>query len=95
MSSKKLDLKNIKLMIEFKSLLLSKYLVGTGLVKCENERSKVSAIAKSKLLYIKWNRYSGFQSLSLILKSLVIIKTFQMLASVSFRYFKANWLESE
>jgi len=37
-------------MTEFESLLLSGYLVGTGLKGCKNERLKESAISRSKSL---------------------------------------------
>jgi len=94
-SSKELDLRNIKLMTEFESLLLSEYLVGTGLEGCENERLKESTISRSKSLCTEWNEYSEFQPLSLILKSLVMTITFWMLTSVSLRYFQVDWLESE
>ena len=82
-------------MIKFELLSLSKYLVGTELVEYEKDKLKASAMSISKPLWTEWNGYEGFQSLSLILKSLVITKTFQIFALVSFRYFKADWLTSE
>ena len=40
-------------MAEFESLLLSKYLVGIGLVGCENDKSKALVMSESKSLYTK------------------------------------------
>ena len=40
-------------MTKFELLLLSEYLVEMKLVECENKRSKVSAISKSKSLCIE------------------------------------------
>ena len=77
-------------MTEFELFPLSKYLVGIELVECESERSKALAISTNKFLWIKWNEYEESQLLSLILKSLVITKTFQIFASVFFRYFKVD-----
>jgi len=90
-----LDLRNIKLITEFESLLLSEYLVGTELEGCKNEKLKESAFSRSRSLCTEWNKYSESQPLSLILKSLVMTITFWMLTSVSLRYFKVDWLESE
>ena len=53
-SSTEFSLRNIKLMTEFKSSLLSEYLVGTRLVEWENYKFKASATSKSISLWIKW-----------------------------------------
>ena len=45
-------------MAEFESLLLSKYLVGIGLMRCKNDKSKASVMLESKSLYTKWKEYS-------------------------------------
>ena len=61
-------------MTKFEQLLLSKYLIGTKVVEYEKNKSKVFAILISKSLWTEWNRYKGFQSLSLMLKSPVMTK---------------------
>jgi len=43
-----------------------------------------------ELLYTKWKEYEGSQILSLILKSLVMMRIFQRVTSVFLRYFKAD-----
>ena len=64
-------------------------------VHCQQSWQKASVMSESKSLYTKWKEYSRSQSLSLMLKLPVMINKFWMLVSVSFRYFKADWLELE
>jgi len=85
----------MSLITEFETWLLSKYLVGTQLVRLDNSKLIESAISISKSLWIEWWGKLGSQILSLILKSSVIIKMLLMFASVFLRYFKANCEESE
>jgi len=85
----------MRLIMEFELLLLSIYLVKTESVEWEKERSKASAMSKSRSLWAKWNRYEWSQSQSLMLKSPVITQKLQIFASVFFRYFEADWLVSE
>ena len=82
-------------MTEFESFLLSEYLVRVQLVGKEKSRLKESAIISKSLLIEEWWRKDGSQRLLWILKLPVIIRRFQMLISVSFRYFKTEWDESE
>ena len=87
--------RNIRLMTEFNSLAVSENLVGPGLVGTDNKRSKESAIIIKSSLIEEWKGKDGSQRLSLILKSPVMRRTLLMLTSVSLRYFKAVWEESE
>ena len=81
--------------IEFASLAISEYLVGQGLVGVDRTRLNESAMIIKLSLIDEWNRKDESHKLSLILKSPVIIRTLSMLTSVSLRYFKAEWEESE
>jgi len=66
----------------------SEYLVGTQLVGDESSRLNESAIVKRLSLKVEWWGKSGSQPLSLMLKFPIIIKRFEILTSVSLRYFK-------
>ena len=55
--------KNIKLMTEFESFLLSEYLVRVQLVGKEKSRLKESAIISKSLLIEEWWRKDGSQRL--------------------------------
>jgi len=59
------------------------------LIGADNSRLKLSATFHSISAHIEWWGYNRSQSLSLILKSSVIIRTLFKFTSVSFRYFKA------
>jgi len=80
---------------EFASSAVSEYLVGQGLVGVNRARLNESAIIIKSSLIEKWNGKDKSHKLSLILKSPVIMRTLSMLTSVSLRYFKAKWEESE
>jgi len=82
-------------MIEFASPEVSEYLVGQGLVRVDRERLNESAIIIRLSLIEEWNGKDRSHKLSLILKSPIIRRTLSMLTSVSLRYFKAEWEESE
>ena len=85
----------MRLMVEFKSFALSEYLVGTWLVDLDRHRSIESTMSVRRLLWTEWKGKVGFQLLSLMLKLPAIIKILWIFASVSLRYFKADWEESE
>jgi len=87
--------KNMRSITKFALVLESKYLVGTWLIGSKSSRLNKSAIVKRSLLKVEWWGKDGSQILSLILKSPVIIKRFKILTSVSLRYFKVVWNESE
>ena len=80
---------------EFASPEISEYLVGQGLVGVDRARLNESAMIIKLSLIDKWNGKDESYKLSLILKSPVIMRTLSMLTSVSLRYFKAEWEESE
>jgi len=82
-------------MTEFDSFISSEYLVGTWLVDLDKHKSIESAMSVRKSLWKEWYGKNRSQILSLILKFPVIIKTLWILASISFRYFKAVWDKSE
>ena len=82
-------------MTEFASLTLSEYLVGIWLVGTDRLRLKESTIIIRSLLVEEWWLNKGFQRLSWILKSSVIIKRLWILISVFLKYFIAEWEESE
>ena len=88
-------LRNIKSITELDSPAVSENLVGPGLVGDDNVRSNKSAIIIRSSLMEEWNWKEGSHKLSRMLKSPVMIRTLLMLTSVSFRYFKAEWDESE
>ena len=74
---------------------MSKNLVGKFSVGLDKAMENESAISKSISLWTEWNGKFKFQRLSLMLKSLVMMITLQILVSVSLRYFKTDWDESE
>jgi len=80
---------------EFASPIVSEYLVGQGLIGVDRARLNESAIVIKSSLIEEWNGKNKSLKLSLILKSPVIRRTLSMLTSVSLRYFKAEWEESE
>ena len=94
-NSKEKGWRKIRFKTEFESWSLSEYLVGKNSVGFEISNWKESAILKRVILWAKWYRKLESQKLSLILKSLVMIRTLLILTSVSLRYFKANWDKSE
>ena len=75
--------------------MLSEYLVGKGLIGLDNSILKELAILKRVSLWGEWCGKFRFQKLSWILKLLVRMRILSILTSVSLRYFKANWDESE
>ena len=87
--------RNIRLITKFESCLLSEYLIGTWLVGFDSSKLNESAIIKRLSLIEKWWGNDESYKLSQMLKSLVIIRRFQIHTSVSLRYFKAAWDESE
>ena len=94
-NSDELHQRNIKSMTESDSPAMSKNLVGLGLVGDDKARSNESAIISKSSLAEEWNGKDGSHKLSLMLKSPVIRRTWLILTSVSLRYFKAEWEESE
>ena len=88
-------LRNIKSIMELDSPAVLENLVGLGLVGNDNARSNESTIIIRLLLLEEWNWKEGSYKLSRMLKSPVMIRTLLMLTSVSFRYFRAKWDESE
>ena len=80
---------------EFASPVISEYLVGQGLVGVDRVRLNESTMIIKLSLIEKWNRKDKSYKLSLILKSPVMMRILSMLTSVSLRYFKAEWEESE
>ena len=86
--------RNIKSMTEFALPTISKYLVGTWLVRIDKSKLNKSAMIIRSLLIVEWWG-KGSQILSLILNLLVIISKFGIFTSVFLRYFKVEWEESE
>ena len=86
---------NMRSMTKFESLELSEYLVRTWLVGIDKSRLNKSAIIIRSLLIVKWYGKDRSQRLSQMLKLSVIIRRLQTFASVSLRYFKTKWKESE
>ena len=80
---------------EFASPAVLEYLVRQGLVGVDRARLSESTIIIKLSLIEEWNGKNESHKLSLILKSPVIMRTLSMLTSVSLRYFKAEWEESE
>ena len=80
---------------EFEFWSLSENLVGKFWVGLEMARENESAISKRMSLWTEWKEKFESQRLSLMLKSPVIMMTLWILVSVSLRYLKANWDESE
>jgi len=71
-------------------LALSEYQIGICWIEDDKLRLKKSVIFSKVLLWVKWKRYKESQLLSLILKSLAIIKMFWIFASESLRYLKVG-----
>ena len=69
---------------------MSKYLVETCSVGLDSSRCKKSATSKRTLLWEEWYGKFEFQLLSLILKSLDIIRTLPILTSVFLRLSEIN-----
>ena len=82
-------------MTEFAFPAVSEYLVGQGLIGVNRERLNKSAIIIRSSLIEELKGKDRSHKLSLILKSPVIRRMLSMLTSVSLRYFKAEWEESE
>ena len=82
-------------MTEFASPEVSEYLVGQGLIRVNRERLNELAIIIRSSLIEEWKGKDRFYKLSLILKLPIIRRMLSMLTSVSLRYFKAKWEESE
>ena len=80
---------------KFKSQALSANLVGEKTTGLESSIWKELAISRSVSLWEKWCGKLGSHKLSLMLKLPVIMKMLNKLTSVSLRYFKADWEESE
>ena len=87
--------RNIRSMTEFTSPATLEYLVGQGLAVVDNIKLNESAIIRRLSLIVEWWGKLGFHKLSLMLKSPVMMRMLSILTSVSFRYFKAEWEESE
>ena len=83
--------RNIRLITESNSPIVSEYLVRTGLVGIERSRLNESAIIKRSSLIEAWWEKEGFYNLSLILKSSVIMSKLLIFISVFLRYFKVEW----
>jgi len=82
-------------MTEFASLAVSEYPVRQGLIRVDRERLNELAIIIRSSLIEEWKGKNRSHKLSLILKSPIIRRMLSMLTSVSLRYFKAEWEESE
>ena len=82
-------------MTKFESFTLSEYLVGTWLVEIDKSKLEESVIIRRSLLIEEWWGKEKSHKLSQMLKLPDIIRRFQIQASVSLRYFKAEWEESE
>ena len=82
-------------MVEFDSPAMLEYLVEQGLVGDERAKLKESVIIKRSSLIDEWWGKEVFHKLFLMLKSPVMTRTLLILASVSLRYFKTEWDESE
>ena len=95
--SSSLDLyrRNIRLIIKFASPIVSKYLVGQGLVDVNKAKLNESTIIMRSSLIKEWWGKDVSYRLSLMLKFLIITRTLSMFTLVSLRYFKAVWEESE
>ena len=87
--------RNIRLMTKLNSPVISEYLVGTGLVGIDSSKLNESVIIKRSSLINGWCGKDGSQNQSLMLKSPVIMSRLLIFTSVSFRYFKTEWDESE
>ena len=87
--------RNIRSRTEFASPDTSEYLVGQGLVVVNKDKLNELAMINKSSLIVEWWGKVGSHKRSLILKSPVIMRTLSIFTSVSFRYFKAVWEESE
>jgi len=87
--------RNTRSKTELELQSLSENLVGRFSEGLEIAKENESAILKRVSLWTEWNRKFMFYRLFLMLKSPVIIITLWMLVSVSLRYFKTDWEESE
>ena len=87
--------KNIRSITELASPSMSEYLVGNGIVGVDKSKLKESAIIIRLLLIEEWYRKEGFYKLFLMLKSPDMISILLTFTSVSLRYFKVEWDESE
>ena len=87
--------RNTKSRTELALWSLLENLVGTFLRGLEMSKENESTMSKRESLWLEWNRKLESQILSLILKSPIIMIILWMLDSVFFRYFKADWEESE
>ena len=94
-NSVELHQRNIRLMTEFESLPLLEYLVGTWLIGYNRFKLKESAIIMRSSLIEEWWGKDRSHKLSQMLKSPVITRRLWMFTSVSLRYFKTEWEESE
>ena len=74
---------------------MSENLVGKFSEGLEIAKESESVISRRVSLWTEWKGKFISYRLSLILKSPVIMMILWMLVSVSLRYFKANWEESE
>ena len=92
LSSVDLLWRNIRSITEFDSPSVSEYLVREGLVGSNSSKLKESAIIMRLSLIDKWWGKEESYKLSLILKSLVIMRRLLMFTSVFLRYFKAKLL---
>jgi len=81
--------------MKFASPVVSEYLVRQELMGVDRARLNESAIIIKLSLIEEWNRKDESHKLFLILKLPVIRRTLSMLISVSLRYFKVEWEESE
>ena len=82
-------------MVELELLSESEYLVGMLLVEYKSSKLKESATIKRSSQRWEWWGKATSQKLSLILKLPAIINKFDKFTSVSLRYFKVVWEESE
>ena len=87
--------RNIRSITKFTSSTVSKYLVEQGLVGVDKAKLNESAIMMRSLLMEEWWGKDVSHKLFLMLKSPVITRMLSMFISVSLRYFKAIWEESE
>ena len=87
--------KNIRSTTELDSLLVLEYLVDIGLIRINKSKLKELAMIIRSSLIEKWYGNEGSHKLSLMLKLPVMISMLLTLTSVSLRYFKAEWEESE
>ena len=85
----------MRLITKFEFYWLLEYLVGICSVGLDSSKWKESAISKRTELCWEWWGKLESQILSLMLKFSVMMSTLLMLTSVSLKYFKADWDESE